>query len=118
MKTLEKEGDKMDKMGKMDYMNLKKIREVNKLTQEQVAEIMDVQRETISNYERGERVLPLLKLNKILDFLGLTLENYKNKEFKSRIEIAYRKNELDKDYQHVIWLNKFVNNLEFIKRIN
>ena len=29
-----------------------------------------------------------------------------------------KKNELDKDYQHVIWLNKFVNNLGFIKRIN
>lgn len=102
----------------MNQANLKRMREINKLTQEQVAEIMEVQREAISNYERGERALPILKLNKFLDFLGLKLKDYENGDFKSKIETAYRKNELDKDYQHVIWLNKFVNNLDFIKKIN
>ena len=101
----------------LDCKNFKKLRKENKLTQKQVAEIMEVQREVISYYENGTRVLPLLKLNKFLDFLGLTLNDYENGIYKSKIKIFCKKDELDKNYHHMIWLNKFINNLDFIRKL-
>jgi transcriptional regulator with XRE-family HTH domain len=98
---------------------IRRIREENNLTQDDVAKIMNVKREVISYYETEKRPIPLVKLEKLLSFLGLTQKDIENENFKRNLVTAYRKEQLkDEDFEKVIWLNNFVNNLFEIKKIN
>lgn len=98
---------------------LKKLREINELTQEEVAKIMGVKREIISYYENGKRVVSVTKLQKLLNFLGLELSDLKNGNYKSKIQVAYKKIDIsDENFEQAVWLNNFVMNLEKIKRLN
>ncbi len=51
--------------------NLKQIREANKYTQAQVAEFLDIERGTLSNYELGTREAPFEVLQKLADLYGV-----------------------------------------------
>lgn len=100
-------------------MNLKKLREVNGLTQEEVAKIMNVKRELISYYENGKREISVTNLKKLLDFLGIDMEDFKNERYGRKIQVAYRKDYiLEEDFKEVVWLNRFVMNISELKKIN
>ena len=56
------------------YERLRASRKEKGLTQVQLAKIAGVTRETIGNYESGERTPPLAVANKLADALGVTRE--------------------------------------------
>lgn len=98
---------------------LKNLREENGLTQEEVAKIMGVKREVVSYYETGKREIPVTNLQKLLNFIGIELEEFKNENYKRKIQVAYRKEDIsDENFEQVIWLNRFVMNLSKIKKLN
>lgn len=98
---------------------LKDLREMNGLTQEEVAKIMGVKREVISYYENGKREIPITNLQKLLSFLGIELDDFKKENYERKIQVAYRKENIsDKNFEQVIWLNRFVMNLSKIKKLN
>lgn len=98
---------------------LKDLREKNGLTQEEVAKIMGVKREVISYYENGKREIPITNLQKLLSFLGIELDDFKRENYERKIQVAYRKENIsDKNFEQVIWLNRFVMNLSKIKKLN
>lgn len=99
--------------------NLKSFRKNNGLTQEEVGKIMGVAREMISYYESGKREIPVTNLQKLLNFIGVTLEDFKTQNFNRKIHVAYRKGEIsEENFEQVIWLNRFVMNLSQIKKLN
>ena len=53
--------------------NLCKLRNANNFTQEQVAEFLDINRSTYSNYELGTREMPFDLLERAADLLGCDL---------------------------------------------
>lgn len=53
--------------------NIKKVRKDNKLTQKQLAELIDKKERTIQKYEKGDIIPPIDVLNKICSELGITL---------------------------------------------
>lgn len=98
---------------------LRDLREKNGLTQEEVAKIMGVKREVISYYETEKREIPVTNLQKLLNFLGIELEEFKNGNYERKIQVAYRKEDIsDENFEQVIWLNRFVMNLSKIKKLN
>lgn len=60
----------MDTLG----LNLKKYREYNTLTQQQLADYLECQREIISYYENGTRTPNVEILQKISDLFGIELD--------------------------------------------
>lgn len=52
--------------------NLKNIRKIRGLTQKELAQKSGITRESIGNYERGDRIPPVDTLNKIAKALGVT----------------------------------------------
>ncbi len=61
-------------MNKVIGNNLKKFRDANGLTQENLAEYLGIGRSAYSNYESGEREMPLALLEKAADLLGCDLD--------------------------------------------
>lgn len=55
---------------------IKVLRTTRGLTQQQLAELLEVQRATISNYEIGRRSPHLKELEKIAKVLGVSLEYF------------------------------------------
>lgn len=53
--------------------NIKKLRILNKLTQKELAEVSGITRESVGNYERGDRIPPADTLNNIATALGCSL---------------------------------------------
>lgn len=64
------EGENLDKFRK----RLKEERLKKKLTQVQLAEILDIDRTSISKYENGKQLPELYVLNSIADFFGVSLD--------------------------------------------
>lgn len=60
-------------MNKVIGNNLKLLREANKFTQDQVASFLGINRSTYSNYETGDREVPLDVLEKVSDLYGCEL---------------------------------------------
>lgn len=58
----------------MISMNLYSLRKRNKLTQEQLAEELNVSRQVIAKWEKGESTPDLQHSMKIADFFGVTLD--------------------------------------------
>lgn len=57
------------------YENLARLRKTHGLTQEAVAQAMHVHVRAYQNYERGDRVPPLLNLIAAADLYGLALDD-------------------------------------------
>lgn len=55
--------------------NLAALREKRGLTQESIAEYLDVSRPVISYYETGERNIPLIHLEKLADLYSVDIED-------------------------------------------
>ena len=60
-------------MNKIIGQNLYKLRNANNFTQEQMADYLNINRSTYSNYELGEREIPFELLEKAADLLGCEL---------------------------------------------
>ncbi|MFW9607850.1 MAG: helix-turn-helix transcriptional regulator [Prevotella sp.] len=60
-------------MNKLVGNNLKKIRSISAFTQEEVALALGINRSAYSNYESGEREMPLDLLEKAADLFGCEL---------------------------------------------
>lgn len=64
----------VERMKSMINMNLYSLRIRNKLTQEQLAEELNVSRQVIAKWEKGESTPDLHYSMKIADFFGVTLD--------------------------------------------
>ena len=60
-------------MNKLVGNNLKKIRSISAFTQEEIALALGINRSAYSNYESGEREMPLDLLEKAADLFGCEL---------------------------------------------
>lgn len=97
---------------------LKTIRMKTKLTQKEVGMIIGTKRENISYYESDKRNISTTKLKKLLDFVGLDLEEFEKDNLEIKIQASYNKKEIcDEDFEEVIWLNNFIKNLSEIKKL-
>ena len=50
--------------------NIKRMREASRFTQEQVAQFLGIRRSTYSNYETGDREVPIEIMEKLADLFG------------------------------------------------
>ena len=57
-------------------LRLQAIRKQKKINQEEVAQYLDVKRQTYSAYERGVSVPDSLTLKKLADFFGISIEYF------------------------------------------
>lgn len=58
----------------MDTYRLRALRKEKKLTQGEIAEILEVARTTYANYEQGTREPDNKNLNKIADYFGVSVD--------------------------------------------
>lgn len=88
-------------------LRVKEFRKQKKLTQEKLAEIIDVDNGYISKLEVGQNFPSITTLEKIADVLDVELyelfryTNYKSKNFKEEINMIYDK--LNKDKQFTLY---------------
>ena len=93
---------------------LKHTREELKLTQQNVADRLNIKREQISYFENGGREVSLSLLSKLAEIYGKTLTYFLNDDIQNEdvIRVAYRNTALvDEDYEKIEWAKKFVTNL-------
>ena len=60
--------------------NLKRFREASGCTQDVIASLLGIGRSAYSNYELGEREMPLNHLEKVADFFGFELSAMFNEQ--------------------------------------
>ncbi|MBQ4083865.1 MAG: helix-turn-helix transcriptional regulator [Bacteroidaceae bacterium] len=85
-------------MDKIIGRNLRFLREANRFTQEQVAECLGITRSAYSNYELGEREMPIDVLERAADLLGIELDMFfedDEKKVRSMMACAFRIDELN-----------------------
>lgn len=58
----------------MVYTKIKALRQENKLSQQQISEILEIKYQVYQRYEKGTREIPLHLLIKLADFYGVTLD--------------------------------------------
>lgn len=92
--------------------NLKKFRDVSSYTQAEVASALGIKRSAYSNYESGEREMPLNVLEKAADFFGCELYLFFEEEPSTDDMIlasAFRLDNLsDNDLQEIIQFKSIV----------
>ena len=62
----------------MIYMNLKRLRNQHQYTQEMLAEELDVSRQVIAKWERGDSTPDIKLCVKLADLYGVTIDNLVN----------------------------------------
>ena len=79
--------------------NLKRFREASGCTQEIVADLLGIGRSAYSNYELGEREMPLNHLEKVADFFGCELSAMFNEQASEEdlIICAFRINDISQE---------------------
>ena len=58
----------------MVYERIKNLREDHDLTQQKIADMLFINRRTYSNYEIGERNIPIEVLSRIADIFGTSVD--------------------------------------------
>ncbi|MGE5455959.1 MAG: helix-turn-helix domain-containing protein [Ignavibacteriales bacterium] len=58
------------------YEIIKELRLFYGITQEEFSKILEIDRTSLSRYENGERTLPLLVIDKIMEIFGLSINVY------------------------------------------
>ena len=58
--------------------NLISLRKINNLSQEQLAEKLNISRQTLSKYETGESIPDIEKCKAIADFFNVSLDDLVN----------------------------------------
>jgi transcriptional regulator with XRE-family HTH domain len=110
---------KMD-ASKLIGSNIKKYRESFGLKQEDLASCLNVSREQISNYERGEREIPLFSLEKLsilfdVDIDALLEENIAIQD--ANISFAFRSDNSPEDIKEILFFKKIVFNYLKIEKL-
>ena len=79
--------------------NIKRMREACRFTQEQVSQFLGIGRSAYSNYELGEREMPLNHLEKVADFFGCELSAMFNEQASEEdlIICAFRINDISQE---------------------
>ena len=91
--------------------NLKKIRSISSFTQEEVAAALGINRSAYSNYESGEREMPIGLLEKAADLFGCELYVFFEENLSDDILLAtsFRIDGLDSnDLQEIIHFKDIV----------
>ncbi len=106
---------KINIMGKcIIAKNLKTLREANGFTQEQLANYLSIKRSAYSNYELGDREIPLRIMERLADLYGCDLYSlYEENEstLKDTLATAFRIDNLsDNDLQQIAIFKKVVKN--------
>lgn len=94
--------------------HIKALRERHGLTQERLANYLNVARPMISYYENGERPVPLEQLEKIADFFGLDAYDFMEESPENQqtmVAFAFRADELQaEDMDSIAAFRKVVKN--------
>lgn len=80
--------------------NIKRMREACRFTQEQVSQFLGIGRSAYSNYETGDRELPLEVMEKLADLYGCDLFLLYEEDadiVKNMLTTAFRVNDLSTD---------------------
>lgn len=58
----------------MDSNRLSQLRDENNITQNEVAEFLNIRRVSISNWERGTEIIPIRKLNDLSNYYKVSMD--------------------------------------------
>jgi len=78
--------------------NFKILRDKSGLTQQEVANYLDIERANISYYETGRRDIPMKHLEKLSDLFGVTLNMFFREDasqLQTDLAFAFRNNNID-----------------------
>lgn len=96
---------------------IKKMREWKNITQDELAEALNITRQAISRYENGDRGINQILLFKMADYFNVTINNFFPSTKKNEQDIEIKKeeyislfNNLSKEQQ-----NKVIEYMEFLK---
>ena len=81
---------------------LRELQRAEKLTQQELADIAEVSKRTIQNWEKGENNIKPEKAKKLADYFGVSvpyLLGYDDNDFEKQIRIDVLNNVLNKLYQ-------------------
>jgi len=109
-------------MKKTIAMNFQTLRERLGITQDQMAEYLEISRPLISYYENGERDIPLIILEKASNLFGVELTEFYEEDIekaKQNFSLAFRIDEFDRnDFNSISEFVKMVKNYKRLKRIS
>ena len=95
---------------------MKAYREKMKLSQDAVANFLNIKREMVSYYETGARDVPLEVLEKLSNLFGIDLEvffNESQEEIIAELALAFRADELDaEDLESIAAFRKIIKNYQ------
>lgn len=101
--------------------NIKAYRERLNLSQQEVADFLDVPREMISYWENGQREINLEKLEKLSDLFGIDLINLleENEQItQADLALAFRSDGLNQsDLEQISTFNRIIKNYLKIQEI-
>lgn len=101
--------------------NLLDYRLKNNYTQDQIAEYLDIDRSAISHYEKGDREISLLFLNKLCNLYGIELEDLLEPDTASKtanLAFAFRVDSKNQqDLTSIAQFQKIVKNYLRMKKI-
>ena len=102
--------------------NIKAFREKHGLTQENIADYLDVSREMISYYEQGNRNTPTATITKLANLFGIDEYNLFEpdaEQASANIALSFRIDEFNKDdLESVAKFRKIVSNYLGMKRLS
>ncbi|WP_143888003.1 helix-turn-helix domain-containing protein [Streptococcus lutetiensis] len=81
---------------------LRELQRAEKLTQQELADIAEVSKRTIQNWEKGENNIKPEKAKKLADYFGVSIPyllGYDDNDFEKQIRIDVLNNVLNKLYQ-------------------
>lgn len=64
----------------MKFDNIKKLRQENKLTQQQIADILKISQQRYSDYENGKYDIPNIVLLKIANYYNVSIDYLFNRD--------------------------------------
>jgi transcriptional regulator with XRE-family HTH domain len=102
-------------------IRLKAYRENFGLSQDQIAEMLAIDRSTVSKYESGDREISVIHLNKLADLYGIEMEDFFTEEDSfqnASMSFAFRRDGLDSgDLNSIASFQKVVKNYLKMERI-
>lgn len=94
-------------------VNIRNFRDAQGLKQEELAKVLGVTREQISNIERGEREISVTNLNKLAEMFGVEMLELmeENPDIKAvHLALAFRSDESDPDIENIALFKRIVLN--------
>lgn len=102
-------------------LNIKRIRDAYNVNQSELAKYCGVPRELLSYYENGKRVVSLLYLDKISEYLNVDMDVFfeeNPEELRPELELAFRANDVTAEgREKIMQFKKIVKNFRKMKII-